>query len=309
MRRDAVGAPAEAGGRVRLRVEVDEQAALAGLREAGGEVDGGRRLADAALLVRDCVDAGGHEPRLAGAADAASAARPAQASGRFFATPARRGKPGGVGPVLRIDEQARRARARARRRARSRHGRHARRARRTRPTQSTTAPPSRTSGRHHSAAVGGCASAFATATPKRLGRLLLGPAPHDGEVRDLRPPSVSRKAHLRRSASSSVTGAVGERGGQRDPGRAPTRADVDDRRRPSAATSSDCPQRVVEQHAARGGGIAERGQARRRDDRREPAVERPGAARRLSPRIGAGGRRRTGSARCPRSTSRPRDRP
>ena len=50
--RRAVRAHAEPGGRVRLRVEVDDERPLAGLREAGGEVDRGRRLADAALLVR-----------------------------------------------------------------------------------------------------------------------------------------------------------------------------------------------------------------------------------------------------------------
>ena len=66
VRRDAVGAPAEAGGGVRLGVEIDEQAALAGLGEAGCEVDGGRRLPDSALLVRDCVDTCRHAPRLAG---------------------------------------------------------------------------------------------------------------------------------------------------------------------------------------------------------------------------------------------------
>jgi hypothetical protein len=43
-----------------LRVEVDEQNALARLGEARADVYSGRRLADAALLVRDCVDARRH---------------------------------------------------------------------------------------------------------------------------------------------------------------------------------------------------------------------------------------------------------
>ena len=43
-------------GSVRLRVHVDQQHALTRLGEARGQVDGGRRLADAALLVCDCVD-------------------------------------------------------------------------------------------------------------------------------------------------------------------------------------------------------------------------------------------------------------
>jgi len=41
---------------VALRVEIDEQRLRAGGGYTGGQVDCGRRLADAALLVRDCVD-------------------------------------------------------------------------------------------------------------------------------------------------------------------------------------------------------------------------------------------------------------
>ena len=47
---------ARAHGRVALRVEIDEQDASAESGQAGGEVDGGRRLADAALLVRNAED-------------------------------------------------------------------------------------------------------------------------------------------------------------------------------------------------------------------------------------------------------------
>jgi hypothetical protein len=39
------------GGRVALGVEIDHEDALAQLRQGGGDVHGGRRLADAALLV------------------------------------------------------------------------------------------------------------------------------------------------------------------------------------------------------------------------------------------------------------------
>ena len=46
----------EADRRVGLRVDVDEQRRVAGLGDARGDVDGGRGLADAALLVRDRVD-------------------------------------------------------------------------------------------------------------------------------------------------------------------------------------------------------------------------------------------------------------
>ena len=66
-----------------LGVEVDEQRALAGLGETGGEVHGRRRLADAALLVRERVD--GHRR-----------ANATQANGRFLAIPGLRGKPSGV---------------------------------------------------------------------------------------------------------------------------------------------------------------------------------------------------------------------
>src|SRR5207244_13385985 len=49
--RGSVRAHPEAGGCVRLWVEVDDERALPRLREARGEVDGGRRLADSALLI------------------------------------------------------------------------------------------------------------------------------------------------------------------------------------------------------------------------------------------------------------------
>src|SRR5438105_10577065 len=47
---------AEPAGGVALRVHVDDQPAQAELRKVGGHVDGGRGLADSALLVDDCVD-------------------------------------------------------------------------------------------------------------------------------------------------------------------------------------------------------------------------------------------------------------
>ncbi len=50
--RGAVRALAEPRRRVRLWIEVDDEHRLAGVRQACGEVDGRRRLADAALLVR-----------------------------------------------------------------------------------------------------------------------------------------------------------------------------------------------------------------------------------------------------------------
>ena len=48
---------ADAAGEVALRVEVDEQDALASERERGAEVDGGGGFADAAFLIGDDEDA------------------------------------------------------------------------------------------------------------------------------------------------------------------------------------------------------------------------------------------------------------
>ena len=49
--------PPQAGGGIRLRVEVYNQHLLAHLREVGTEVDGGGGLADTAFLVDESVDA------------------------------------------------------------------------------------------------------------------------------------------------------------------------------------------------------------------------------------------------------------
>jgi hypothetical protein len=57
---------ADGGGRVSLRIEVDEERLIPVRGRAGGEVDGGRRLADAALLVRHRVDLAHAAPRLDG---------------------------------------------------------------------------------------------------------------------------------------------------------------------------------------------------------------------------------------------------
>ena len=60
---------AEPDGRVGLRIDVDEQRLVARLGDAGGDVDGGRRLPDAALLVRDRVDAAHQVKTLAARGD------------------------------------------------------------------------------------------------------------------------------------------------------------------------------------------------------------------------------------------------
>ena len=48
---------ADAGGRVALWIDIDDEDALAQRGERGAEVDGGRALADAAFLVHDRDDA------------------------------------------------------------------------------------------------------------------------------------------------------------------------------------------------------------------------------------------------------------
>jgi len=69
--RRSVRAHPEPGRRVGLRVEVDDERTLAGLRKAGGKIDGGRRLTDAALLVRESVDPGHPTVIVAAAPDTA----------------------------------------------------------------------------------------------------------------------------------------------------------------------------------------------------------------------------------------------
>ena len=72
------------------------------------------------------------------------------------------------------------------------------------PSQSTAAPPRRTSGKSHSVATGGGASAFATATPKRSVSCSSA-RPQTTSRFDSRSRQRSRKSTFRRSASTRVT--------------------------------------------------------------------------------------------------------
>jgi hypothetical protein len=54
--REALRAHAEPGGGVRLWIEVEDEDAPPVARERSAEIDGGRRLADAALLIRQGDD-------------------------------------------------------------------------------------------------------------------------------------------------------------------------------------------------------------------------------------------------------------
>ena len=150
-------------------------------------------------------------------------------------------------------------------------------------------PPGRTSGRHHSAATGGGASALASATPAQS-RSCSSARPQT--TRAFAGAQRSRKSHLRRRGLEQDELAIGKRAGERDSRSAVARSDIDDRalvRRAELARA----QRVVEEPAP-GGVEIERGQPRRLDDRLQPGVKQ---AR----------RRRGGGARLPRSrSSRPR---
>ena len=133
------------------------------------------------------------------------------------------------------------------------------------PTQSTTAPPSRTSGRHHSAAVGGWARAFATATPNVSARLLLRATPDHVEVRQLRRPALEERA-LAALRLEQRHLPHGQRGGEGDPRacRRPSR-----RRRPG---------RSRRRRAGHRGARRRAGRAEPRRDRRAtsgPASRRP----------------------------------
>ena len=126
-----------------------------GLREARGDVDRGRRLADAALLVRDCID-----PRHRMDPTAAVGRIRRRAAAAWPPYPGRRGKRSGVGASLPTTSTpghsggttapARAAAAKASSSPASSRD------------QSTMRPPGRQSGRHSSAATGGGASARAT---------------------------------------------------------------------------------------------------------------------------------------------------
>src|SRR2546429_7831699 len=87
---------------MRRRVEVDHERPLAGLGETGGEIDGGRRLTDPALLIRDRVGPGHRPVIVARPADASS--RPRRAAG----IQAGSAPPLGARPALRAARAGRR---------------------------------------------------------------------------------------------------------------------------------------------------------------------------------------------------------
>ena len=181
--------------------------------------------------------------------------------------PGRRGKPSGVGPVLRSTTNPAGA-ASSRCGEPLRDGAHGLQRRRVGPTQSTTAPPGRTSGRHHSAATGGGASAFASAQPGPVDLLLLGAAPHDARVRRC---VLAQEVALARLRLEQHELPLRQRERERDPRRAAAGADVHDRALPRAARARA---RAASRRAAPAAPprVADRGQPGRRDDGPEPAL-------------------------------------
>ena len=53
---DVISLDTDPGGGVPLRISVDQQGALLGHRQAGGEIHGGGGLANPAFLIRDRYD-------------------------------------------------------------------------------------------------------------------------------------------------------------------------------------------------------------------------------------------------------------
>ena len=139
------------------------------------------------------------------------------------------------------------------------------------PTSTIAAPPTPTKGKHHSAATGGGASAFATATPncstacssarpqttRRLGKSLA---------------TDSRKSHLRRVASSRTTSRSGRAAASGTPGAPPP--EPTSITAPSYFRTNGTTARLsVEVHPPCLGSIPDRRQAGRLEQPPEPALE------------------------------------
>ena len=253
-------ADAEAAGRVGLRIEVDHEHGRARLRETGGDVDRGRRLADAALLVRHCVDPR-HRPDPTAAvgrirARAAGASRPSRAGAesapawpracRSTSTPgtpatstcARQRAPPRTrdsSPAGSRDHSTRRPPGRQQRQAQL--GRDRRRSQRA---------------RDHAGA--GVAQRAARRRPRSARRARCTPTPSS------RPPSAMNAA-LRAVASIRCTSRCGPHDSEHEPGQATAAADVRQRAGWRGVDRRQAAQRV--QHVARGslGRVADRGHA------------------------------------------------
>ena len=186
------------------------------------------------------------------------------------------------------------------------------------PVQSTTIPPVRTRGRHHSIATGGSASALATATPN-VSSGCSSARPQTTRRFGSSDVQRSRKSHLRRSASSSVTARSGRAAASGIPGVPPPEPTSTTGPGRSGDQSGSARERrragpgALRRRRGAPSGLALR-RARASHRSRMPAtVGSSCTATRMGSlvrrRCGGGARRRTGWAPCPRSPSRPRDRP
>ena len=236
---------AESRGGVRLRVEIDDERPLAGLGQAGGEIDGGRGLADPALLVRDCVDPSGHPNILSSPADGpapTSGERPlARDARRGAGSPAASARPFGRRPAPGCSSGAPPPSCAATRATAA--------ASAVGPTSRIAAPPGATSGRHHSSSDRRRRERLRDRHPELVDLLLLRAAADDSDVGEVGgdrleehalPPARLEQDHL----------PIRKRGRERDARRTAARADVHDRRPGSARRAARQPGSRVEVHAA-----------------------------------------------------------
>ena len=251
--RRAVRALAEPRGRVRLRIEVDDERPLTGLGQARGEVDRGRRLADAALLVRDRVDRRRAPARFYVSAKRTlpGHARPAWETGRESARPcggraARAAALGSLRRAVRPRARPRRVRRRARPTARPRRRSHERQA------------PLRRDRRRRERL---------RDAQRRTRRLVLLRAAAARPARSGSRSDALRNSHFRPFASSSVTSRSGSAAASGIPG-APPPEPTSTIGPSTRARASSAAQRVLEQNAPRLVEVADRGQPASGDEQR-----------------------------------------
>jgi hypothetical protein len=168
------------------------------------------------------------------------------ARGRFFATPGRRGKRSGVGPVFlrRMKPGGLSSTAAASfEAARSTAARSA-----LGPTKSTARPPDRTSGRHHSAATGGAARALASPVPYASRPTPAACSSARSQTTETFSNSsvvFRRKSHLRRFDSSSTKSRSGRVAASGIPGEPPPEPTSTTGPSPRSAAAAKAPWRSV----------------------------------------------------------------
>ena len=243
-----VGPESEAGGGVGLRIEVDQQHRRARLGDAGGHVDRGGGLADAALLVRERVDAGAHAgPMVATRADASGPSRAGAETAPASASQLVRRTTSAAARRPRARRRARRPRRAPRRASAVRVGPPGPQDQRARPA----APAAGTARR----ATGGGASARASARSNRS-RPSPGRTPPSGRG----PPCAARRRPRRHRSRNRALSCPGlEQRHRRSVARARAGCRADRRRDPTSTASAGgsrrrsaaAGQRILHQHVAR----------------------------------------------------------